>query len=76
MMRAVDMGVEGSFLLLNCFSLNVANIAEIFLVSLEFIGLVSQATKSIKHNTRNDVCKHSSKEDSINGIISEAGDLK
>ena len=76
MMRAVDMGVEGSFLLLNGFSLNVANIAEIFLVFLEFIGLVSQATKSIKHNAWNDVSKHGSKEDSINGIISETGDLK
>lgn len=75
-MGSVDVLLERFFLFLEGLSSHIANIAIIFLIVLKLVGLISQTTKGVQHDTRDDIGKHGSKENTINRIISKSDHLK
>ena len=75
-MIAVDVEGERFFVLFEGLTSNITNITVIFLVSLQLVGLVSQTTESVQHDTRNNVGQHRAKEDTVNGVVSEPHNLE
>lgn len=67
---------KGFSFLLHHFSWHVTNVAFVCLIIMKTFILLSESSKSIKHNTLNDIAKQHSKESSINHIISESAKFK
>ena len=70
------MSVEGKFLFLESGPLHVTDVAEVFFILLQCSVFLSQTSKGVQHNTRNNVGEHSPEENAVDGIIGETGDFK
>jgi len=75
-MRPVDVLLEWFLLLLEGLPGHIADVAHVVFIVLQGIRLIPQTSKSIEHDTRDNVGEHCSKENAVYCVIGEPYNLE